>query len=468
MLTSEQRVELAALEAMQDNVEPIEDFVARVTPRFSPVPDHLQRVLDLFELSRHQEVYATIAMPPRHGKTTSIQLGLAYRTLYDPACLNFYATFGSHLSLTSSRKIRKLARFIGVPLSTEVQNVHEWETTLGGGLKATSVGGDVTGRGCNGGVVVGDDLIKGRKFAESKLVRDAAWDWLRDDLMSRLEPGASLFVNATRWHEDDPIGRLLVNGLGLPWVHIDLPAIRGPDGMAADERTDPDVQALWPGGGYDLARLKKIRMRGEHGWWSLYQQQPSPRGGGMFKRKWFQFVDAAPRGGRTIRRWDLAASTESDSAFTAGGLVRYVDGKFFVLDMRRGQWSAHERDQKILEAAKEDGPAVAIWLPQDPGQAGKSQRPHFGQLLQGYSVHFEREQEEKSVRADPYASQVEAGNVFLVRADWNREFLDEHEVFPAGRVKDQVDVMSGAHGVLIAQPVETPTVRGGWVVEPGN
>jgi hypothetical protein len=55
------------------------------------------------------------------------------------------------------------------------------------------------------------------------------------------------------------------------------------------------VRALWPEGGYTLERLKKTRMRGEHGWWSLYQQSPNPRGGGTFKRADFKIVDAAAR-----------------------------------------------------------------------------------------------------------------------------------------------------------------------------
>jgi hypothetical protein len=73
--------------------------------------------------------------------------------------------------------------------------------------------------------------------------------------------------------------------------------VRGPDGKAADERIDSDVRALWPEGGYTLERLKKTRMRGEHGWWSLYQQSPNPRGGGMFKRADFKIVDDRPLAG---------------------------------------------------------------------------------------------------------------------------------------------------------------------------
>ena len=461
MLTSDQRLELAALERLQDHVEPLEDFVARIAPKLSPVPWHLQRVFDLFERSRFEEIYATISMPPRHGKSTGLQLGLAWRTLYDPACLNFYATFGANLAMASSRKIRKLVRLAGVPLSAEVQNVNEWETIFGGGLKATSMAGDVTGRGSNGGIVVGDDLIKGRKQAESKLLRDTAWNWLRDDYMSRLEPGASMIINATRWHDDDPIGRLLEDPLGVPWQHLSLPAIRNAAGMAIDEREEPGGIPLWPGGGYDLIRLARIRMRGEHGWWSLYQQQPAPRGGGMFRGRNFHIVDEAPRAMRTIRRWDLAASEERESAFTAGVKVSLVDGKIFVLDVRRGQWEADKRDQQIVDTAADDGRTVEIWLPQDPGQAGKSQKPHYGKLLHGYRIYFDRESTKKELRADPYASQVGAGNVYLVHGAWNRAFVEEHEMFPAGRIKDQVDAMSGAYFALIVWPTSAPD-HGGY------
>ena len=54
----------------------------------------------------------------------------------------------------------------------------------------------------------------------------------------------------------------------------------------------------------------------------------------------------------------------------------------------------------------------------------------------------------KEVRAEPYAAQVQGGNVAIVAGDWNRGFLDEHEQFPAGRRKDQVDASAGAFNKL--------------------
>lgn len=453
MLTPTEQAELEALEALNEHAETTAEFIARMTPKYAPIPDHLQRICDVLDAARAGEVFATLALPVRMGKTETLAHGLAQRCVYDPAPLNFYTTFGAGLSMSTSRRIRKLVRAAGVPLSVEAQAVNDWRTIYDGGLKATSVGGDVTGRGCKGGLIVADDLIKGRKSAESKLVRDDAWNYLRDDLMSRLEPGASFIVTAARWHDDDIIGRLHTDSLGLDWIHIEVPAVIGPNGEAADERVEKNVRSIWPKV-WDLARLAKIRMRGEYGWWSLFQQKPSPKGGGKFKRANFQFVDERPRGGRWVRRWDLAASTDPAAAFTAGPLVGMVNGSLFVDDVRRGQWGPAVRDKAILDTAREDGPGVEVWLPQDPGQAGLSQRPHYGQLLHGYRVHFERETEAKEIRWDPYVSQVEAQNVYLVRGPWNRAFLDEHEMAPSGRVKDQIDAMAGAYyALLVHAPV---------------
>lgn len=436
-----------ALGLIESGVESLSAFIARMTPKHAPIPPHLQRVVELVEATRHREVFATISMPPRFGKTVTLAHGLAWRTLYDPACLNFYATFGDTLAQQTSRVVRKLAREAGVPLDPEVQNVHDWRTIIGGGLKATTTGGEVTGRGCNSGLIVCDDIVKGREQAESKLQRDRAWDWLRDDIMSRLEPGASLIVNMTRWHEDDPIGRLKIDPLGYDWIHLELPAVIGADGKPADERDDPNARSLWPEV-YGLDRLAAIRLRGEHGWWSLYQQSPFPRGGGMFKRDWFQLVDVAPRGGVVVRGWDLAASTNRDSAQTAGVKLRHVGGKTFVEDVVCIQGSPHEVEQLIVRTAEQDGRQVVQDLPQDPGQAGKSQKSYLASKLQGYVVNFSPETGSKELRAEPFAAQAQALNVFMVRANWNDAYLSEMESFPAGRLRDRVDASSRAYAAV--------------------
>ncbi len=54
----------------------------------------------------------------------------------------------------------------------------------------------------------------------------------------------------------------------------------------------------------------------------------------------------------------------------------------------------------------------------------------------------------KDVRVEPFAAQVQAGNVWLVAGDWVCDFLDECECWPQGRFKDQVDAAAGAFNRL--------------------
>jgi hypothetical protein len=65
---------------------------------------------------------------------------------------------------------------------------------------------------------------------------------------------------------------------------------------------------------------------------------------------------------------------------------------------------------------------------------------------------------DKVMRAEPFAVQVAAGNVYLVVADeaqraLMKEFVDECKVFPLGTLKDQVDAAGGAFEVLTNENV---------------
>jgi hypothetical protein len=54
-----------------------------------------------------------------------------------------------------------------------------------------------------------DDPIKSRAEASSEVSRDKAWNWLTDDVFSRFSDKAALLLIGTRWHVDDPAGRMI-------------------------------------------------------------------------------------------------------------------------------------------------------------------------------------------------------------------------------------------------------------------
>jgi predicted phage terminase large subunit-like protein len=140
-----------------------------------------------------------------------------------------------------------------------------------------------------------------------------------------------------------------------------------------------------------------------------------------------------------------------DPDWTVGlRLERDADERFIVTDIQRLRGSPGEVETAILTTAQRDGAAVVVSLPQDPGQAGQAQTAYLTRKLAGFTVRSSPETGAKLTRAGPVAAQVEAGNLRLLRASWNRLFLEELRDFPHGRKDDQVDALSRAFMSLIS------------------
>ena len=178
--------------------------------------------------------------------------------------------------------------------------------------------------------------------------------------------------------------------------------------------------------------------------------RPTPRSGGMFKTEKIKIEDVAPNDAqlKLCRAWDLA-STDADGDFTAGAKLGVDnDGVYWILDMQRGQWATDDRDKRIVQTAELDGKNVQIRGPQDPGAAGKDMALHFSRKLAGYRVKTLPVSGEKVVRWDPFSSQVNAGNVRMLRGPWNRKLLEEMEPAPLGANDDQLDALADAFSEL--------------------
>ena len=203
-----------------------------------------------------------------------------------------------------------------------------------------------------------------------------------------------------------------------------------------------------PGYRANLAALSTVdRERLLSGNWKI-----RPAAGAYFRRSWFPVVTTAPAEARRVRGWDLAGSHAEAGAqpdWTAGvRLARDKDGIFYIEHVERLQGTPNEVDRIIYSLAGSDGRETTIALPQDPGQAGKSQALALVRLLAGFRVKSQPVTGSKIVRAMPFSSQCEAGNVKLVAGPWNADFLTELENFPAGRHDDQVDAVCEAFNLL--------------------
>lgn len=216
-----------------------------------------------------------------------------------------------------------------------------------------------------------------------------------------------------------------------------------------------------------LANLNALttvdRERLLHGNWKI-----RPAEGLIFSRTAVSYIDVAPTKLRYCRKWDLAATEPSETNrnpdATAGVLLGVDnDGNYYVLDVIRRQENAASIRRLVLLTAELDKKKyrnVTINISQDPGQAGKEQAQSYIKMLAGYKVVARAETGDKVTRAEPLAAQWQAGNVYIVKGDWNGMYVDEMEKFPDGEHDDMVDASSGAFNEL--------TKHGGIDINPSN
>lgn len=199
-----------------------------------------------------------------------------------------------------------------------------------------------------------------------------------------------------------------------------------------------------------LAELDPVtRMQLESGNWDVVGS------GGYFKRENLIIVDKPPisKKGKCVRYWDLAASAPKkgkDPDYTVGVKMYAENGQYWILDVVRGRWTPKELEDVIRQTGVQDGNNTIIYIEQEPGSSGIITRDHFARnVLRGLPFFGDRVQGTKVTRAKPFSSAAANNNVFVIRAFWNNDFVNECIVFPQeGFHDDQVDAASGAFSKL--------------------
>ena len=329
-------------------------------------------------------------------------------------------------------------------------------TKMGGreGMAFTSLTG---GRGDR--VIIDDP--HSTETAESPAERATTTRIFRESVPTRLNnpEKSAIVVIMQRLHEKDVSGQIL--DLGLGYEHLMLPMEFEPErrcrtSIGFRDPRSADGELLFPERfPRDVVERDK-RVMGSYAVAGQNQQRPAPREGGMFKREWFDVVDAVPAQARRVRRWDFAATDpkeqrkkSGDPDWTVGLLLSEHQGIYYVEHIVRDQVSPAGVERMLRATAEQDGKGVRVRLPQDPGAAGKSNAAHQIKLLAGWDVRAAPETGSKEVRATPVAAQAEAGNVKLVRGPWVEAFLEEVSMFPNAAHDDQVDALSGAFAELV-------------------
>jgi predicted phage terminase large subunit-like protein len=410
-----------------------------------------------------------VFMPPGSAKSTYCSVvGPTYLMGKMPGSRIILASYGSDLAKRHGRRARQIAAspafraLFDSAVSTSTSAADEWALDNGSEYLAGGILSGITGN--RAGALFLDDPVKGRAEANSDTISDRTWESYNDDLLTRLMPGGCVVLVQTRWAANDVAGRILPkdydgrSGMvrctdGMDWEVLNLPA--------ECERPDDPLgrkigEYLWPEW-FDEDHWKPFKMR-PRTWASLFQQRPSVTEGDLFKPEMLKTVEAIPAGRIDwVRAWDFASTEDATADATAGPkLGRLADGRYIIGDLQHMHFGPDRRDAAIVNTAAADGRAVRISIPQDPGQAGKTQVLYMTRLLPGYRVTSSPESGDKVTRAEPFAAQVNVGNVLILKAPWNELVRNELRYFPTAGVHDDiVDGLSRGFAELMGRSTMT-------------
>lgn len=403
-----------------------------------------------------------IEAPPQHGKSVQIVDFIAWLSGKIPDNKTIYTSFSDRLGVRANLSLQRMmtsSRYNNVFPSLAIPGRRSLSSTgetklknreiiefLGGDgyFRNTTVQGSITGESLDLGVI--DDPIRGRKDANSITVRNSAWDWFTDDFFTRFSETAGLLCILTRWHVDDPIGRLIESD---PTVKVcKYRAI-----ATKDEKHRKIGDALFPEHKSLEFLLDRKKVMAAANFEALYQQSPFIQGGEIIKGEYFGYYSQLPPLKYRAMFGDTAFKKKESNDFQVAlcaGLGE--DGYLYLIDILHERFEADELERRF----------PAFW--NKHRNANKARLRYFGiedkasgtELIQRMRkkikpvipVRAIPRNVDKYTRVSDVLGFIESGYVRLPEgAPWVHDFIAECEAFTADDAHDhddQIDTMCDA------------------------
>ncbi|KKL50450.1 hypothetical protein LCGC14_2305360, partial [marine sediment metagenome] len=433
--------------------------------------DELQQMAERVFKRQPKEYDLIINISPGSTKSTICSVMFpAWLWTVDPTICSICGSYGYPLSLylaTKSLDVMRSDKYkkLFPNVLFKKSKMEEMSNTMQGMRIATSTGGAITGK--HGHFIIVDDPISPKDIT-SKVTMDSANRWIDQTLLTRMVDRSitPVILIMQRLHQNDPTQHLLDKPEHGKIRHICLPAVITPKvkprrlrgdykysedivekaekfcfetfsqtkeeycfekdinfergqfvdlmihhGFFADRHMDPKRLP------FDVLCQAKADL-GEFGYSGQFLQDPIPLGGGLFKVSRIT-IDIPPnKMKQRVRYWDKAGTADG-GAYTVGALITEdLHKRIWILDIVRGRWDAHEREQIILNTARMDGRHVVVGIEQEPGSGGKESAQNTVRHLAGFRIRVDIPRGNKLQRALPLADALNGRNVYMVKASW--------------------------------------------------
>lgn len=460
-------------------------YAQHVSPWFEPQP-HIELLNDLIVRLTNDQIKdpdtgkvirrLAVSMPPRHSKSETISSHTpAWAVTKYPDWRIILASYEADFAETWGRKARGHVEThpeFGIKVAQDSKAAKNWNLTTPnrGGMVTAGIGGPTTGKGAH--LLIVDDYLKNAEDAQSALTRQKQWDWWLSVAKSRLEPGGYVIVLATRWHEDDLIGRFM-ELQPERWMYINLPALAEDDDPLGRE----PGEALCPAW-YDRDALLDIQSDETDGKWfnALYQGHPTTAGGGIFKDASFRYwrrnethyILPAREGAvkyvlvsdcTRICTVDLAATKTTRADYSVIATYDVTPAREALLvDLVRVRIESSEHREWMKEHYLRLKPKYAIVEKKTYGLTLLQSAYKDGMTLRPGNTG----NDDKVSNAIPAGAAIDAGRIYFpppADSPWLPAFVAEHLIFPNGKHDDQVDTTSMLAEEITTGALSTPMRR---------
>jgi hypothetical protein len=276
-----------------------------------------KKIIEKLEAVKRREIKRLmIFVRPRIGKSELASIRFPTWCLGDEPNLKLVvASYGADLASDFGRKAKQVTQtqeykniFPNFKLSSDKREGGNWETNVGGGMYTVGVGGALTGKGYDIGII--DDPVKDRLEAESVVTQQRIIDWYTSTFYTRKQSqDSAIILMMTRWNTNDLAGYLLKaqEQGGDKWDVLTIPAI--------DEMGN---EIIWPGK-WDKGYIQKEKENiSPKDWAALYQQDPIASSSNIFKMadlRYFLLSDFEKAEG-ILKKEDLRCIISVDPAFS--------------------------------------------------------------------------------------------------------------------------------------------------------
>ena len=421
-------------------------FVKKVWPAFIE-GEHHKIMADAFERVVNGKLKRLIVnMPPRHTKSEFASYLLpAWFLGRAPEKKVIQTAHTAELAVGFGRKVRNLVGdtsfqevFPGTKLRQDSKAAGRWNTNAEGEYFAIGVGGAVTGTGADL-LIIDDPHSEQEARSPDASVFDPVYEWYTSGPRQRLQPGGSIVIVMTRWHQRDLAGQILKASQQREgsdgWEVIQLPAIL------------PSGKSLWPGY-WPKEELEKLKAELPAAKWSAqYQQDPTAEEQALIKRDWWKTweEDSPPDCEFIIQSWDTAflKTERADySACTTWGVFFKEDAagvesaNIILLNSFKDRMEFPELKSVAQKAYNEWEPDACIIEAKAAGSPLIFELRSMGIPVSDYTPSRGND---KIARVNAVSDLFASGLVWAPSKHWAEEVIEEFAAFPVGEHDDLVD-----------------------------